>query len=96
MPTFGDYNYDLINVNQARITGYIGLTTDVVIPDTLDGYSVTAIGANAFEGKGLTSVSIPSSVTFIGNSAFRSNNLTSLIVPGSVNTVEANAFRKAS
>lgn len=96
MPTFGDYNYDLINVDQARITGYIGSTTDVVIPDTLDGYPVTAIGANAFEGKGLTSVTIPNTVTSIGNFAFRSNSLTSIVIPDSVITIGSSAFRSNS
>ncbi len=52
---------------------YIG---DVVIPESVTYkdvyYSVTSIGASAFEGcTGLTSIEIPNSVTSIGESAFK-------------------------
>ena len=35
-----------------------------------DDYAVTGIGANAFEARGITSVTIPNSITMIGNEAF--------------------------
>ena len=92
MPTSGDYNYDVINVSQANITSYIGVATDVVIPSTLDGYTVTAIGANAFKSKSLTSVTIPDGVTSIGTDAFRYNSLTSITIPSSVTTMGQYAF----
>ncbi|MBP5664374.1 MAG: leucine-rich repeat domain-containing protein [Bacteroidales bacterium] len=71
---------------------------DVVIPAsvTYEGvdYSVTAIGAYAFNSCGqLTSVTIPNSVTSIGNGAFnKCYSLTSFTIPSGVTTVEPYTF----
>ena len=48
---------------------------EITVPDTLGGYSVTSIGANAFSGEAgscylLTGVTMPNSVTNIGYHAF--------------------------
>ncbi|MCX6867521.1 MAG: leucine-rich repeat domain-containing protein, partial [Verrucomicrobia bacterium] len=43
---------------------------DVIIPESIDGFTVTGIGDWAFAGCGLTSVTIPASITSIGNQAF--------------------------
>ncbi|MDR1932968.1 MAG: leucine-rich repeat domain-containing protein, partial [Spirochaetales bacterium] len=48
----------------------------LVIPATLWGEPVTAIGDNAFDGKGLLSVVIPDSVTSIGDNAFGTDERT--------------------
>ncbi len=55
----------------ATLTGYRGESAEVVIPQTLDGYTVIAIGAGAFSGtQHITSVTIPASVTSIDATAF--------------------------
>ena len=68
---------------------------DVVIPDTLGGYSVTGIGWAAFRDcVGLTSIAIPDSVTSIGGYAFEGcTNLTSITIPDSVTSIGGDAFR---
>ena len=59
------------NINTLTIVGYIGTNPIVVIPDTLNGYPVTEIAANAFyDNHNLASVSIPGSVTSIGDNPF--------------------------
>ncbi len=67
--------------SNGSITKYIGTATEVVIPETINGEEVVAIGNNAFKGKGLTSVRIPDSVATIGMAAFAQNGLTEIELP---------------
>jgi len=65
---------------------------DIVIPPTIGGVEVKAIGNNAFNDYLLTSVVIPNGVTSIGNYAFNSSQLTSITIPNSVTSIGYNAF----
>ena len=79
--------------NTITITDYnASCGTDVVIPKTINGNSVTTIVARAFASNQLTSVVIPDSVTTIGNGAFKSNQLTSVTILDSVTTIGDSAF----
>jgi len=62
----------------------------------LSGSTFTSIGASAFSGSGLTSVTIPNSVTSIGESAFYGSGLTSITIPGSVTSFTASAFKNCT
>jgi hypothetical protein len=75
------------------ITKYNGWDAAVVIPETVNGIRVTAIGNNAFASSDLTSVTIPNGVISIGNEAFTSNKLTSVTIPDSVTSIGYRAFR---
>jgi len=90
----GDYTYTTSGSPAvATITGYTGAGGAIVIPSTLSGYSVVAIGDGAFHDSSLTSVTIPDSVTSIGYVAFRyCGSLTSVIIPGSVATIGREVF----
>ena len=66
----GNYWYTVEN-EEVTITGYIGIATDLTIPDTINGMPVVAIGINAFEnGATLKSITIPDSVVMIDTFAF--------------------------
>ena len=87
--TEGVYTYT-VSKDQATITGFSGGESgDIVVPATLGGYPVVAIGNNVYRDcYAITSVTIPNSVTAIGSSTFAncislrsvsfSNNLTSI------------------
>ena len=65
------------NNGAITITGYTGSGGKVTVPSTITGYSVTAMGTNAFANLStLTGVNIPGSVISIGTYAFY--NCTSL------------------
>lgn len=59
-----------VNGDHAEVLGYTGTATKILIADTYQDRPVTAIGANAFKEKSITSVIIPAGVTSIGDSAF--------------------------
>ena len=76
------------------VTG-IGTCTDtqLFIGGTIDGYTVTAIGAWAFEGCSLRSVTISDSVTDIGHGAFSAcSNLTDITLPRGITIIPNSAF----
>ncbi|GMO39747.1 MAG: hypothetical protein Pg6C_00380 [Treponemataceae bacterium] len=74
------------------ITGYIGSVKDVVIPATIGGKPVTAIGDDAFAFNELENVTIPASVTAVGERSFEANRLASVTIPASVTIIGDNAF----
>jgi hypothetical protein len=62
--------------SSVTITGYQGTDNRVVIPTTIGGKPVTAIGANAFKDNTLiTELMIFDGITTIGNNAFRDSSL---------------------
>lgn len=78
------------------ITGYTGEQSgDLVIPDTLDGYTVTAIGDSAFyHNFGFTgTLKLPENLTLIGNYAFLGCRFTGeLILPSTLYSIGTSAF----
>ncbi len=55
-------------------------------------YPVTSIGVNAFNGKSITSITIPAGVTSIGGHAFEGTAITSITIPASVTGIGGYAF----
>jgi hypothetical protein len=74
------------------ITGFKGDATEIVIPQTIDGLPVTAIGEDAFNRRGLTKLTLPEGLESIGFFAFPGNELKTLIIPNTVTTIDGGAF----
>ena len=89
------YEYS-ISDDKATITEYNGAGGDIIIPSTLDGYPVSAIGKSAFVTCAeLTSVRIPDGVTAIGDYAFtRCSKMKSIFIPDSVTAIGEYAFAR--
>lgn len=96
--TSGDYRYTLQPDGTAAIVKYTGSASILSIPDTLDGYAVTAIGNEAFRScESLKNITIPDSVTSIGGGAFEScDSLASVSIPESVTSISKYAFADCS
>ena len=78
MFTVGDLTYTVTD-DEAKTVSVkatsTSITGDLVIPSSVTNeevtYAVTAVGAEGFNGTGITSVTIPASVMTIGNAAFQ-------------------------
>ncbi|MFG5547107.1 MucBP domain-containing protein [Enterococcus faecalis] len=91
-----DFQYQ-INSESAIIIGYSGSSSDIVIPDEIEGYPVTAIGTHAFSGNNIgakiTSVVFPESLVTIGDYAFYEQELRGeIVLPSKVETLGSQTF----
>jgi len=82
--------------NGITITKYIGTSTDVTIPDKIDGLSVLTIGENAFASSSVKRVVIPEGIKMIDWFAFSScTQLTEIKLPASLTSIQYGAFDNA-
>ena len=90
----GEFRYYVNDDGSVTIFGWDGADEEVVIPEKIDGRTVTKIEDLVFcYCKDLKSVEIPDSVTTIGNDTFRKcENLTSIKLPASLTTIGEQAF----
>lgn len=87
-----EYKYTTSN-GEVTITEYTGSGIDVAIPSHINGNPVTCIGEEAFKGKQIRSVVIPSGVKKIDWFAFSGcTALESITIPSSVMSVCYGAF----
>ncbi len=78
---------------QIRINAFIGESTNVVIPQTIDGVPVTMIGEKAFSETNVKSVVIPEGVTYIGPSAFQKcKQLDTVVIPSTLTKISKECF----
>jgi len=87
-----DFKVKQLPNNTLEITGYIGSTKNVRIPEILFGLKVVSIGLNAFLCDGIESVIIPNTVIEIKANAFFGNKLKSIDIPASVQVIGFAAF----
>ena len=105
-PVEATLTYEILENDTITITGYEGELQDkLVIPEQIDGYTVSAIGEYAFEvdeyndyaGINLTEVVLPDTITSIGFCAFANcSNLKKINIPDSVESIDNAAFRYCS
>ena len=68
--TLNDVVYEAVD-GSMRVKSYLGSAATVIIPETVNDLTVTAIGEGAFENNTtLVSIDLPDSITVIGKRAF--------------------------
>jgi hypothetical protein len=71
---------------------------NIIIPETLDGQTVTVVGLGnnsdneMFRGRGIKSIQLPATVKEIGYFAFKNNEITNVVIPKSVVRIGFGAF----
>ena len=85
------WTYSLNRDGTALITGYEGEETNLVFPETLDGYIVIGVGEDAFNGNTrIKQVTIPDSYTFLGANSFKNcSRLQFLSLGGGISDCES-------
>ncbi len=93
---YGDYRYEILKDGTIEIVDYVFPTYDVdhlVIPETMDGYTVSSIGSQAFSSCSATTIVIPDSVTVIKRFAFDGcGRLKSVKLPSNLKSIGYYAF----
>jgi hypothetical protein len=92
------FSYELDTEKEATITGYEGNMRNLIIPDTIDGYPVVAVGKGVFKGNTyLSSVEIADSITSLGDEAFMGcSNLAWVDFSEKLQTIGAQCFAGCS
>ena len=67
--TVDGFYYQLLEDGTAEIRGVDKEATEITIPETLNGYTVTSINSYAFNNSKATSISLPDTLTSISNNA---------------------------
>lgn len=84
------------NGKEVQINGYCGNGGHVIIPNEIEGASVTRIATNAFkDAESITSIVLPEKLQIVGYDAFSGlKNLSGiLIIPETVTQIEGHAFQ---
>lgn len=89
--------YDIVKDKAVVVTGDVGYSGDVVIPDSVEYYGhyyvVDSIGGTVFQYSKITSVRLPNQLRAIGSAAFAyCSGLTSISFPGSLRCIGGGAF----
>ncbi len=77
-----------------RITGYSGVSTEIILPSRIGGLPVNEIGRRAFANSDIESVEIPDSIRKLGAEAFFESGVKRVIFGEGVRDIPERAFYK--
>ena len=91
--SFSTFEYTIMQDGNISIKGKQDISGNITIPAKIDGKNVTKIDNAAFNGSGVTSITIPDGITSIGPDAFMDcADLKSVTIPKSMIKIENCAF----
>lgn len=85
--------------NEVMLDSYIGSDETVIVPETVEGYTVTGINDNAFANKKYTDkscakyVTLPDSIEYFGYQVFMNSNLVSVNIPKNLKIIPGRIFK---
>lgn len=89
----GDWLYTLEPDGSARLEGYTGTGTQIIVPGTLEGRAVSSVGVCFAQNKTITHVTLPEGMTEIAPMAFyKCSALESVTLPDSLVRIGSHAF----
>lgn len=92
----GVFDYEIIN-NEIIILDYVGDLSELIIPDSMEGYPVVELGKGIFEDNTVIKVvTLPEGLRAIGNSAFRNSSIERIIIPSTVVNMGHRTFQDAT
>lgn len=85
-------------VEDGTLVGYNGTDTDVIVPEKVNGQTITAINLFAFRSnQNINSIILPDSITDIGEESFAwCTNLKKVVLPKNLTQINVGLFRKCT
>ncbi len=75
------------------IFDYNGSDLELIIPESYEGYKITAIVAKAFKGSKIQKLIMPNTITLIGNEAFANcRDLNETVISNKLELIPDNSF----
>lgn len=75
------------------LTSYKGDGSDVVIPESVQNYIVTAIGNDVFkDNENIKNVTLPETVNYFGSDVFRNSSIVSVNIPENLRIIPSYSF----
>lgn len=91
------FGYVVLEDGTAEIISYSGTKIVLSIPATVNGYTVTRIGAYSFQNNDtVLTVTVPTTVTSIGEYAFANSSIRTVKGTKNVEVIEEGAFKDAA
>lgn len=82
--------------NELMLDSYRGTESNLIIPEKIDGYTVTGVdnGVFAYKGKGVIveNVTLPDSINYFGDQVFRKSTVVSVNIPKSLKLIPSYTF----
>ena len=67
-----EISYEIIENGKLRVIAYSGISSELTVPEVVNGMTVIEIGMEAFmDNKQLVSIDLPDSITIIRSRAFK-------------------------